>query len=410
MKDASETEGPLKIVIVEFLPSGGMFQFGFQFGQALAQAGHRVKLLTGPQPELESSMANFQIVEAFPTWHPNVDLGDSPRRRKARRVARALLLVESWRRTLCYVRKYRPDVVQFGELRYPLDTASLLVVAKLGGARIVVDTAHNPTPYDVTNKTQSVEKGGKLTRALLGKAYDACGLVLVLGEGPMADLQRAFPDVKRVVVCGHGDYSSVLASERVPAPSAAPPHLLFFGTWTRYKNIPLMLEAFALLRRQMPEARLTLAGPVMPDVEEKEIASRAGTIGNVDLRPGYVAMGDLPLLFGSHRAVIFTYATVNISGSVHMAYTFGRPVIATDVGSMRDAVQDGVTGLLVTPDPSAIAMAMLQVLRDPAGADRMGRKAGLHAQEAASWSGVVEKAVAGYREELRKGRTGKFAL
>ena len=60
-----------------------------------------------------------------------------------------------------------------------------------------------------------------------------------------------------------------------------------------------------------------------------DIAARAAAIGNVDLRPGYVAMEDLPTLFGAHRVVMFTYQTVNISGSVHMAYTFGRPVVAT---------------------------------------------------------------------------------
>jgi glycosyltransferase involved in cell wall biosynthesis len=401
MTSAHEPERSLNVVIVEFLPSGGMFQFGFQFGQALAQAGHRVHLLTGPQPELKSSTPNFEVVEILPTWHPNVYLGGSSLRRKARRVGRALLLVESWRRTLFYMRKYRPDVVQFGELRYPLDTAAFLAVAKFGRAGAVVDTAHNPLPYDVSSKTQSIEKTGWLTRALLTRAYDACDLVLVLGNGPKADLLGAFPDVEHVVVCGHGDYSSVLASDNVPTPSGAPPHLLFFGAWTKYKNIPLMLDAFALVRTQLPEARLTLAGPVMPDVDENEITSRATTIGSVDLKPGYVAMSDLPELFGSHRAVVFTYATVNISGSVHMAYTFGRPVVVTDVGSMSDAVQDGVTGLISTPDASSIADAMLQILRDPALADRMGREAGQHAREASSWSGVAEKAVAGYLDALQ---------
>lgn len=403
----AEDAGPsLDIVIVEFLPSGGMFQFGFQFGQALAQGGHRVRLLTGPRPELAASTPNFDVLATLPTWHPNADPGGSPLRRKARRLRRALLLLESWRRILVFVRRHRPDVVQFGELRYPLDTAALLAVARFGGARVVVDTAHNPVPYDVTGRNRSVEKTGRLTRALLARAYTACGLVLVLGEGPRTDLLAAFPRVKRVVVCGHGDYASVLAADAVSPPSAAPPRLLFFGAWTKYKNLPLLLDAFALLRQQLPEAGLTLAGPVMPDVDEAAIKDRAAGIGNVDLRPGYVPMSDLPRLFGSHRAVVFPYNTVNISGSVHMAYTFGRPVVATDVGSMGDAVRDGVTGLLAPPDAAAVADAMLRILRDPALADRMGREAGRHARDTASWSGVAGKAVAGYRDALQDAESG----
>lgn len=396
MTELDEPGPVLNIVIIEFLPSGGMFQYSFQFAEALARAGHRVRLLTGARPELTSSTSNFDVIEAFPTWHPNIDLGGSTLRRKARRVGRALLLVESWRRALLYTRRHRPDIVQCGELRYPLDTVSLLAMAKLGGARGVVDVAHNPVPYDVTSKTQAVEKTGRLTRTLLAAAYEACDLVLVLGDGPKSELRRAFPGVGRVQICGHGDYASVLASHEVNPPSQSPPSLLFFGAWTKYKNIPLMLDAFAAVRERMPEARMTLAGPVMPDVDEDAISRRATEIGNVDLEPGYVAMADLPTLFGAHRAVVFTYATVNISGSIHMAYTFGRPVLATDVGAMRDAVEEGVTGLLAPADAVSIAEIMLQVLGDPTLADHLGRQASRHAEEASSWDGVADRAATGY--------------
>src|SRR5664279_6037091 len=54
----------LNIVLVEFLPSGGMFQFAFQFAEALAKAGHDVQLLTGPNPELRSSTPGFRVIEA----------------------------------------------------------------------------------------------------------------------------------------------------------------------------------------------------------------------------------------------------------------------------------------------------------------------------------------------------------
>jgi hypothetical protein len=200
----------LRIVLVEFLPSGGMFQFSFQFAAALAKAGHDVRLITGPEPELASSVDGLAIRSLLPTWHPNAETGGGGIRRRLRRVGRALRLLESWRRVLGYLRRERPDVAQFGELRFVLDTAALLVVARLARKTAIVDVAHNPLPYDVTSKTQSVEKGGQLTRWLLGRAYAECSVVLVLGEGPKQDLQREFPTIDRVAVCGHGDYSAVL--------------------------------------------------------------------------------------------------------------------------------------------------------------------------------------------------------
>ena len=400
-----EVDPSLTIVLVEFLPTGGMFQFTFQFGEALARQGHRVLLLTGPDPELRSNTPGFEVVEIFPTWDPNVELGGSGLRRKLRRVGRALRLVESWRQAMETIRRVRPDVAQFGELRYPLDSASFLLLARRCPGTALVDVAHNPLPYDVNGASGSVEKGGRLTRWLLDRAYRACDLVLVLGDGPRATLESAFPGLRRVAVCGHGDYSSVLAADRTPPPSSAPPHALFFGAWTKYKNLPLLLDAFALVRRELPAARLTIAGPVMPDVDMPAITRRAAEIGHVDLHPGYVPMDQVAGLFGAHRAVVFTYATVNISGSVHMAYTFGRPVVATDVGSMSDAVQDGVTGLLTAPEPAAVAEALVTILDDPAAANRMGAQGARRVDDAASWTTVVDKAVPAYRDAVTARRS-----
>ncbi len=391
----------LRIVLVEFLPSGGMYQFSFQFAEALARAGHTVQLVTGPDPELRSSVPGLTVVEALPTWHPNEPDHHRPLVRKLRRGWRALLLAESWRRVLVRVRRDRPDVVQLGELRYALDSAALLATTRFAPGPAYVDVAHNPVPYDVTS-TKEVEKSGRLTRGLLGRAYAACDLVLVLGEGPRRELLAHFPGVRRTAVCGHGSYGSLVSGSGptgtpvTPASDTAP-HALFFGAWTRYKNIPLMLEAFALVREQLPGARLTVAGPVMPDVDLVAVRAQADLVGGVDLRPGYVDLSDLPALFGSHRVVVYTYETVNISGSIHMAYTFGRPVVATDVGAMSDVVEHGMTGLLAQPEPAAVAAALLQLLTDPAAAGRMGAAASRRAEQEASWTDVADRAVAAYR-------------
>ncbi len=396
----------MRIVLVEFLPSGGMFQFSFQFADALAKAGHQVQLLTGPDPELASQTAGFEILPILSTWHPNAQLGGSRVRRKLRRGVRALRLATAWRQVVAHLRQTHPDIAQFGELRYGLDSAAFVAASRFCKPTKLVDVAHNPLPYDVNSKSQSVEKSGRLTSSLLRRAYEAADLMLVLGEGPKADLVGHFPEVRRVVVCGHGDYSSVLPSDDTRPPSSAPPHALFFGAWTKYKNIPLLLEAFARVRDQLPDARLTIAGPVMPDVDLPAIETWASAIGNVDLMPGYVAMEDVPDLFARHRVVMFTYETVNISGSVHMAYTFGRPVVATRVGSMTDVVADGVTGLLAEQSAAAIAKAMLVVLRSPGRADEMGAAAAAHARNGSTWAGVADKALAGYQDALAPSLTG----
>ncbi len=84
------------IVLVEFSPSGGLFQFAVQLGDALAAAGHRVELLTGPRPELGPTASWFRIRPVLPTWHPGGDAAPLPRlQHLARRAGRAGQLVLS---------------------------------------------------------------------------------------------------------------------------------------------------------------------------------------------------------------------------------------------------------------------------------------------------------------------------
>jgi glycosyltransferase involved in cell wall biosynthesis len=78
-------------------------------------------------------------------------------------------------------------------------------------------------------------------------------------------------------------------------------------------------------------------------------------------------------LFDSARVVATPYIRATQSGVAHLAYTFGRPVVASAVGDLPDVIQDDVTGLLVAPeDVEGLAVAIVKLLRDPALAARLG--------------------------------------
>jgi len=61
------------------------------------------------------------------------------------------------------------------------------------------------------------------------------------------------------------------------------------------------------------------------------------------------------------------------SGVAHLAYAFGRPVIASAIGDLPEVVKNEVTGLLVKPgDADGLAAAMLRLLSDPGLAAKLG--------------------------------------
>ena len=79
--------------------------------------------------------------------------------------------------------------------------------------------------------------------------------------------------------------------------------------------------------------------------------------------------------FRRAAVVVLPYIEASQSGVVPMAYTFGKPVVATRTGGLPEVVEHGETGLLVPPhDEDALADAVIELLRDGDLRRRLGRK------------------------------------
>jgi type III pantothenate kinase len=85
----------------------------------------------------------------------------------------------------------------------------------------------------------------------------------------------------------------------------------------------------------------------------------------------------------------------------------GRPVVATAVGGLLDAIEDGVTGLLVSPrDPAALRAAIETLLGDAELRRRLGANARAAARERFSWQASTERTIAAYRDALQARSAG----
>lgn len=378
-----------RVTLVEFSPSGGLFHFAVQLGAALAARGHQVELLTGPRPEVAPAVAGMRVRPVLPTWHPGAGRAQPVVWRKARRGWRALRYVAAWWMVDRHLARSRPDVVLFGEWRFPVDARFVQRLARRPRRPVVLDVAHAPLPLNEQRRTGDIFRSDPRLRRALGRAYGCVDAVLVLGERSRQDMLQAWPQAPRVEVIPHGD-ESVFRRGEVPPPDRCPPRVLFFGTLTTYKGLDLLLDAFALVRERLPAAELVVAGAPAADVDLPGLQRRAAAIGGVELRPGYVPMDGVAALFGAARVVAAPYRYANASGVAHLAQTFARPVVATDVGDLPDAVRHGETGLLVPPgDAGALAGALERLLRDPQLAARLGAAGSARLAAEAGWDRVA---------------------
>lgn len=149
------------------------------------------------------------------------------------------------------------------------------------------------------------------------------------------------------------------------------------------KNVLGLLHAFALVRRDLPEARLRLAGETTSEpgyagqcrqfIAENGLADAVNFLGWLDetaLRAEYSRCCALALLSWQETAPV----------AIEQAMAAGKPVVASDVGGVRYLVEDGVTGFIAPPDdPARQAEALYRVLAD----DRLSRALGQAGREAA---------------------------
>ena len=162
------------------------------------------------------------------------------------------------------------------------------------------------------------------------------------------------------------------------------PMIVVLGRVVPGKGIPEFLEAAGRVAARTPAARFVIVGGfprvrdargVVTDYAEtlRLLAARLG-VGDRVTFTGVRA--DVPDVLAAATMSVLPSHSEGLSNAILESMAAGLPVVAADVGGNAEAVEDGVTGLLVPPrDPAALAAAMERMLETPALTARLGRAA-----------------------------------
>jgi glycosyltransferase involved in cell wall biosynthesis len=144
--------------------------------------------------------------------------------------------------------------------------------------------------------------------------------------------------------------------------------LLTVGRIAPEKTPLTAVEALAELERREPgRHRLTWVGEGPLADEMRGAAEAAGVADRLRL-PGFVPFGpELLAFYRDSDVLVHTAMTEGVPGVLYEAMGSGLAVVATDVGGVPEALEEGAAGLLVPPgDPVAIADAVQRLEGDPA--------------------------------------------
>ena len=163
------------------------------------------------------------------------------------------------------------------------------------------------------------------------------------------------------------------------------------------------LRAFALVRRQLPDAELVLAGAGPEERALRTLAAELGVAPAVDFR-GRVEREHIAELYRCATIALNPSRVDNMPNSVLEAMASGVPVVSTDAGGVPYILRHEVSGLIVPAgDASAMAAALLRLAGDIRLASRLSAAAFQEVQQYA-WPRIRERWAAVYAAVLAKQR------
>jgi lipopolysaccharide/colanic/teichoic acid biosynthesis glycosyltransferase len=330
----------------------------------LREAGFEVTLVSSPGADLDSMAAEEGVGKAA-----------VPMEREIAPLQDLRSLWSLWR----LMRRLRPTVVNVGTAK-----AGLLagIAARLARVPCRVYTLHGLRLETTRGLKRSVLASAERTACRCAQ-HVLCVSPSVRSRAVELDLV----DRDRCSFLGAGSFNGVEVERFAPTPErlaqaaalrrqlripSDAPVIGFVGRFTRDKGLPELVAAFQAVRDRLPNVRLLLLGrfesgdPVPPEVrtflETDPGVVHAGFVADPSIHYQVMDVLALPTYREGFPTVVLEAAAAE------------KPVVSTYATGARDAVIDGVTGMLVPiGDSKALGEALLAVLEDRSLAEGLGR-------------------------------------
>lgn len=244
------------------------------------------------------------------------------------------------------------DVVHYQWAVLPV--IDLMTMRRLRRRRPVVLTVHDSKPFNgIPTSRLQVFGYGSMLRSVDHLVVHTPHGRDVLVEGGC--------DPRRVSVIPHGP----LSVGRVPPPASPdgrPWTFVLFGKLQNYKGVDVLVEAVAALGDDTRDRlRVIIAGEALMDLAPlRRRIDEADLAALVEIRPGRLDEAEMRALFTIADAFVFPYLQIEASGVYNLVRSFGRWIIASDLGSFRNEVFPEAGELVPAGDALALASALLR--------------------------------------------------
>ena len=401
--------------MVEPNGSGGMIHYAYQMCNALASKGAEVTLITDMSYELLDYPHQFEVQNRLKLWpqhdpqtsknvySSNIDIIIHKILWNLRRGLRAFYLIKAWFELSNYLLGTAPDLVQFGKINFPFEAFFL---KRLSNKGLVLT--------QICHEFERRESSGLFSREfdkLYDSVYQNFSVIFFHAKenrNRFHELYKFSEKDSYIIPLGNqniflGDEKEIqqikMNFQKKYRLDGEEFKILFFGVLAPSKGVPVLINAFSKISQSFP-VKLIIAGYPSKHFNISKLLNQINDLNVqdqiiLDLR--YIPNNEVSALFKLVDLAVYPYLSSTQSASIQVAYSVGKPVIASNVGGLPEVVEEGSTGFLVKPgDPDDLAEKLKRLLGDFELRKKMSENAKELSKTRFNWSSIADEILSIY--------------
>lgn len=383
----------IKVLMVDSWVGEGN-EYAFYICKELKNAGIDISLIV-PEDNKDKVIFDFPFLPLCPTKAKNISKFN-----KMFRYYKYLLDIYK------LIRKEKYDVVHFQFFRRRRIESLYFVMLKIMGIKLA-HTVHDISPLDESELDH-------LFNLLVYRTSDILFVHSYSNKKTLATEMKL--NEAKIKVMPHGDFDNYIPARIISKSEAreifglSEEHnvILFFGAIKEYKGLDILSNSFATTSMKIKNLALIIAGEA-GDAETKQIVIKCKEIlsklpkeAKVIFHDKFIPVTEVAKYFIASDVVVLPYRRVTHSGIPHLAYSFGRPIIASNVGDFEEVIEEGKNGFVLSSNTQEnLSEKIIQAFSDKAKLEEMGKYARNFCATKFTWKDSAEALIPVYQEMIK---------